>query len=69
MVECVSCTAVARPTKRASCANALGRGTGSASIGAGWVDIGIDAIPARGDAPLDPDDIRGRLGPELLDAQ
>jgi hypothetical protein len=34
-----------------------------------WVGIRIDAIPARGDAPLDTDDIRGRLGPELLDEE
>ncbi len=35
----------------------------------GRVGIGIDAIPARGDAPLDTYDIRGWLGPELLDEQ
>jgi hypothetical protein len=33
------------------------------------VGVGIDAVPARSDAPLDTDDIRGRLGPELVDEQ
>ena len=42
------------------------RSDGRVGIGVG---IGIDAVPARGDAPLDADDIRGRLGPELLDEQ